>query len=160
MSRPLVLVCEDGDEYLERFVRFFGAEFTFERVTDLAGAHAACGRGPVGLLFDLDFRRLAPDRLVDEAGLTAPRHTPDEARRLAEVQGALILRGLRAAGVTTPALLFADLDDPARVAFLERTLAPLTVVSGGEGLGSVGGRLRSWLAAEGHAPDHRSGKAG
>ena len=153
---PLILVCEDGDVYHERFVRFFGGELAFHRVQDLAGALAACGQRPVGLLFDLDFRRLAPASLVDEAGDTAADRTPDEARRLAEIQGVLILRGLRAAGVALPALLFADLDDPNRVEFLERTLAPLTVIAGGEGLGSVGARLRAWI----HAPDHPAGKAG
>ena len=156
MTRPAVVVCEDGDEYHQRFVRFFGGELAFERVEDLAGALAACGRGPVGLLFDLDFRRLAPARLVDEAGRTAADRPPDEARRLAEVQGVLILRGLRAAGVTLPALLFADLDDPARVVFLERTLAPLAVIAGSVGLGSVGTTLRAWI----DAPDHPTGKAG
>jgi hypothetical protein len=153
--KPIV-VCEDGQEYLERFVRFFGGELQFQRVEDLAGALAACQRGAAGLLLDLDFRRLDPARLVDEGGVTARDRRPDEARRLAEVQGVLILRGLRAAGVTVPALLFADLDDPARVAFLERTLAPLAVIPGSEGLGSVGARLRGWA----HAPDHPTGRAG
>jgi hypothetical protein len=150
-----ILICEDGREYLDRFVRFFGDELSFERVEDLGGALAACRQGAAGLLLDLDFRRLPPTRLVDEAGQSAPDRLPDEARRLAEVQGVLILRGLRAAGVTLPALLFADLDDPARVAFLERTLAPLAVISGGEGLSSVGDRLRTWIA-----PDHPTGPAG
>jgi hypothetical protein len=145
----MILICEDGDEYLQRFVRFFGAEMSFERADDLAGALAAAPRA-VGLLLDLDFRRVPSARLVDEAGQASPDRSPDEARRLAEVQGVLILRGLRAAGVALPALLFADLDDPGRVAFLERTLAPLSVVAGGEGLTSVGARLRAWV----DEPDH------
>jgi hypothetical protein len=141
----LILVCEDGDEYRERFARFFGDEFTFLRVGDCAAALSACAQQPVGLLFDMDFRRLAADRLVDESGATAHARPPGEVRRLSEMQGALILRALRAAGVTIPALLFVDLDDPARAAFLERTLAPLNVVGSAEGLASVGGRLRAWL---------------
>lgn len=151
MSRPLVLVCEDGDEYRERFVRFLGDEFEFLRVDDHASALAACARRPVALLFDMDFRRLAPERLVDESGATRAGRGGEEERRLAELQGALILRALRAAGVTTPALLFVDLEDRARVAFLERTLAPLTVISSAEGLSGLAARLRA-LSAPGRPP--------
>jgi hypothetical protein len=142
--RPLVLVCEDGDEYHERFCRFFGDEFTFLQVQDRAAALAACAQGPIGILCDMDFRRLAPDRLVDESGTAGVPRTADDVRRLSEMQGALILRALRAAGVTTAALLFADLDDPARAPFLERTLAPLLVVTSGESLSAIGERLRAW----------------
>jgi hypothetical protein len=137
-------VCEDGDEYRERFCRFFGDEFSFVRVQDRAAALAACAQRPIGILFDMDFRRLPPDRLVDEAGASGVARTQDDVRRLAEMQGALILRALRSAGVTTPALLFVDLDDPARARFLERTLAPLVVVTSGEALSAIATRLRAW----------------
>jgi CheY-like chemotaxis protein len=143
--RPLVLVCEDGAEYRDRFCRFFADEFTFLRVEDHASALAACAQRPIGILCDMNFRRLAADRLVDETGATGRARTRDDARRMAEMQGALILRALRSAGVTTPALLFVDLDDPSRVRFLERTLAPLVVVASGEALSTIGARLRAWL---------------
>jgi hypothetical protein len=139
--KPLVIVCEDGHEYLQRFSRFLGEELELVRVDDCASALAACGRGPRALLFDLDFSRLAPDRLIDEAGQTASR-LPDESRRLAKLQGILILRALRAAAVTAPALLFADLDDPARAKFLEQSLAPLHVVPSSEGMGAIAARIR------------------
>jgi hypothetical protein len=139
--KPLVIVCEDGHEYLQRFSRFLGEELELVRVDDCASALAACGRGPRALLFDLDFSRLAPDRLIDEAGQTASR-LPDESRRLAKLQGILILRALRAAAVTAPALLFADLDDPARAKFLEQSLAPLPVVPSSEGMGAIAARIR------------------
>jgi hypothetical protein len=58
------------------------------------------------------------------------------------MQGILILRALRAAQVTAPALLFADLDDPGRVKFLEQSLAPLSVVPSSEGMGAIAARLR------------------
>ena len=77
------------------------------------------------MLLDLDFRRTPAERLVDEQG---PAPAPLDAgtrARLAETQGILILRRLRAGGVTLPAVLFADLDDAEQRAFLERTLAPL-----------------------------------
>jgi hypothetical protein len=139
--KPLVIVCEDGHEYLRRFTRFLGEELDLVRVDDLASAKAACHRGPRALLFDLDFSRLPPDRLIDEGGRTAAR-SRDESRRLAQMQGILILRALRAAAVTAPALLFADLDDPARVKFLEQSLAPLQVVPSSEGMGAIAARIR------------------
>ena len=124
---PRFLVCEDGHEYTERFVRLLGGSFRFQRAACFAEARAAAA-ACVGLLLDLDFRRTPPDQLIDENGAASPR--PGETRRhLAEVQGILILRALRATGLTQPALLFADIDDPAQVSYLERTLAPLTVVS-------------------------------
>ena len=141
MSRPLVIVCEDGHEYLQRFSRFLGEELELVRVDDFASARAACARGPKALLFDLDFSRLPPDKLIDETGQTAPR-SRDEARRLAQMQGILILRALRAEAVAAPALLFADLDDAGRVRFLEESLAPLSVVPSSEGMGAIAARIR------------------
>jgi hypothetical protein len=143
--KPLVIVCEDGHEYLQRFSRFLGEELELVRVDDLASCQAACARGPRALLFDLDFSRLAPERLVDETGVAGPR-SRDENRRLAQMQGILILRALRAAAVTAPALLFADLDDPARVKFLEQSLAPLSVVPSSEGMGAIAARIRALRA--------------
>jgi CheY-like chemotaxis protein len=139
-ARPLVLVCEDGHEYLQRFSRFLGEELELVRVDDEASALAACARGPAALLFDLDFSRLPPEKLIDESGQRGPR-TRDESRRLAQMQGILILRALRAAGVRTPAFLFADLDDPGRVRFLETSLAPLAVVPSSEGMAAIRARL-------------------
>ena len=97
-------------EYLERFRRFLGDAFDFCPAHDFSEAHAAAA-GADGLLLDLDFRRTPPERLVDERG---PAPAPLDAgtrARLAETQGILILRRLRAAGVALPAILFADLDD-------------------------------------------------
>jgi hypothetical protein len=151
-SRPLVLVIEDGTDYLDRFTRWLGERFRFARVQRLSAALAACspaaaGGAPVGLLTDLDFRRVPPAELVDEAGRPLdPALHAGEARRLSAIQGILILRGLRAAGVTTPAILFADLDDAARVRFLESSLAPLAVLPSTEALPAIGARLTAWAA--------------
>jgi len=139
--KPLVIVCEDGHEYLQRFSRFLGDELELVRVDDLASAKAACARGPRAVLFDLDFSRLPPERLIDEAGHSGARPR-DESRRLAQMQGILILRALRAAAVTAPALLFADLDDPVRVQFLAQSLGPLQVVPSSEGMGAIAARIR------------------
>jgi hypothetical protein len=142
-GKPPLLVVEDGREYVERFTRSFGAEFELVRADDAVSALAACADGPRGLLLDLDFSRVPADRLVDEEGRTGAR-TKDEARRLAQMQGILILRVLRGAAVTLPALLFADLDDRARAGFLEQSLAPLEVIPSSESLSAIADRLRRW----------------
>jgi hypothetical protein len=141
--KPLWLICEDGTEYLERFERFLGSEFRFLRVTELGALLASVATGVVaGVVMDLDFRRTAPELLVDERGQTATALSPSERRRLSEAQGIFILRGLRARGSRLPALLCADLDDPAQVAFLEQTLAPLAVVPSSESLARIAARMR------------------
>jgi hypothetical protein len=146
-ARASFVIVEDGHEYTERFTRFLGGSFTFVRAGDglEAAALASCaGAGapapPAGLLLDLDFRRTPVDRLLD-AGGERPR-SPAEAAALAPVQGILILRHLRAKGVVTPALLFADLDDRAQSAALEQSLAPLAIVPSSEGLPALAARLR------------------
>ena len=138
--RPRWIVCEDGDEYLSRFQRFLGADFEFVAAAHLQEVlrHAP---GATGLVLDLDFRRSDPSRLVDESGKSRAQVPQGERARLAEVQGILILRVLRSRGFTLPALLCADLDDPARVRRLEVELRPLEIVSGSEGVTQVGARL-------------------
>jgi hypothetical protein len=136
------VVCEDGDEYLTRFRRFLGESFDFLPAHDFTEARAAAGAAQ-GLLLDLDFRRTPPELLVDERG---PAPAPLDAgtrARLSETQGILILRRLRAAGVGLPAVLFADLDDADQRAFLERTLAPLTVAGSRLGIAEIAALLRA-----------------
>jgi hypothetical protein len=130
------VICEDGHEYSERFGRLLGARFSFVRAGDCAAARAACA-GARGLLLDLDFRRTPAADLVDEAGRTSPTRPEGERRRLAAQQGILILRALRACGITLPALLFADLDDPAQAQFLEQSLGPLQVITSSAGLPTI-----------------------
>jgi len=141
---PRFVVCEDGTEYFERFTRFLGEDFTFVPTRDFASALAAAA-GADGLLLDLDFRRTPREHLVDECGPVSPGLDDDRRRRLAEMQGILILRQLRAAGVALPAVLFADLDDDDRLAYLEQTLAPLTIASSQLGIRNIGTLLRTAL---------------
>ena len=136
------IVCEDGDEYLSRFQRFLGGEFDFVAAGDLQAVLRAVP-GSAGVVLDLDFRRTDPSRLVDESGAVRAAISAEERRRLAEVQGVLILRALRSRGVGLPALLCADLDDPAQARRLEHELRPLQVVPGNEGVLEIGARLRS-----------------
>jgi hypothetical protein len=140
---PLFLVCEDGDEYIQRFQRFLGHEFRFLRTSSGAEAHAALAREPIsGLLLDLDFRRLPASELLGEDGPSAGSAATEESARWSAMQGILILQHLRRQGIALAALLFADLDDAEQILYLERTLAPLSVVSSREGLAQLAARLR------------------
>lgn len=142
---PRVLVCEDGEEYTERFTRLLGLRFCFERAQSLAQAQAALGAGPVAaLVLDLDFRRTPPAELVDEAGRAC--RSPADAPRLAAAQGVLLLRALRRQGVGLPALLCADLDDPEQERRVCAELPPLQVVPSSEGLQALAARLAGAVA--------------
>lgn len=143
LRRPRVIVCEDGTEYVDRFRRFLGDAFDFVPAGDFASALAACAQVD-GLLLDLDFRRTPPERLVDEAGATSPALDAGTRLRLAQSQGILVLRALRARGVALPAILFADLDDDQQARFLERSLAPLTVATSSTGLREIAALVRGW----------------
>ena len=145
-ARPRFVVCEDGTEYLDRFQRFLGDAFEFSPARDFESALAAAA-GTQGVLLDLDFRRTPPERLVDESGAAPPDLDAGSRRRLTETQGILILRQLRARGVKLPALLFADIDDSEQARFLERTLAPLTIVPYRLGIVEVAALMRAALSA-------------
>lgn len=145
-ARPRFVVCEDGDEYLQRYARFLDAEFEFVPAGDAAALEDALSAPASGVILDLDFRRTPPELLVDESGETHAALPDEERRRLAESQGILILRRLRARGHAHPALLCADLDDADQIAFLERTLAPLQIVPSHESLVTTAARLRALSA--------------
>lgn len=148
---PLFLVCEDGDEYTQRFDRFLASAFRFRRAASGVEAMAALMQEPaVGILLDLDFRRARPETLVAESGTPATAPTAEEYARWSAAQGILILQHLRRQSITLPALLFADLDDSDQIAYLESTLAPLAVVSSREGLAQLATRLRE--IADGTGP--------
>lgn len=138
-DRPRVLVCEDGDEYTERFTRLLGRRFAFTRAGSFADARRELAGAPFhALVLDLDFRRTPPALLLGEAGRPGE---VDDVHAAASAQGILLLRALRAGGVRTPALLCADLDDPARERLLCAELAPLQLVPSAEGLQEVAARL-------------------
>jgi hypothetical protein len=142
-TRLRFLVCEDGAEYLQRFRRFLGDSFDFFPAHHFREAHAAAPDADA-LLLDLDFRRTPPERLVDEQGLAPAPLDAGTRARLAETQGILILRRLRAAGVALPAILFADLDDAGQRDFLARTLAPLTIAGSRMGIAEIAALLRAF----------------
>lgn len=141
-ARPIFVVCEDGTEYIQRFNRFLGESFDFVPAGDHATARAALAAGAAGILLDLDFRRTPPAQLIDEQGRPAVGIDAGTRARLAETQGILILRRLRADGIATPAILFADIQDDQQAAFLRRTLAPLTLAPSRMGLREIAELLR------------------
>jgi len=140
--RRLFVVCEDGTEYIDRFRRFLGDRFDFVPATDFQTARAALP-GAHGLLLDLDFRRTPSDRLIDQQGRAAAGLDSGTRAHLAETQGILILRRLRAEQIATPAVLFADIDDPQQAAFLQSTLAPLVLAPSRLGLRELAELLRA-----------------
>lgn len=143
MTLPLFLVCEDGHEYTERFERFLRRDFRFLRVADWRSAEAALRvEMPAGLLVDLDFRRTPATDLLGEQGPPKRLPSPEEKSRWSATQGILLLQYLRGRGTKVPALLFADLDDDDQAAYLERMLAPLSIVGSREGLAQLAARLR------------------
>ena len=143
--KPTFIVCEDGTEYLERLQRFLGGEFHFVRAAGLEALRAALGAhgSASGVVLDLDFRRTPTADLVDEGGTPLTEGGAGARARVAAVQGILILRALRSSGVTLPALLCTDIDDPAQLRHVESELAPLSVVPSSESLP----RLKARLAA-------------
>jgi hypothetical protein len=160
VSSPLWIICEDGAEYFERFSRFLDGEFRFLPAGDaaslvllvelgaqealaasIAGREGSASGDVAGVILDLDFRRTAAERLVDEQGRTHAAVAEETRQRLSQAQGILILRLLRARGFGVPVLLFADLDED-QAAYLERTLAPVAIVPSHEGLLQTAARMR------------------
>lgn len=140
---PVWLVCEDGTEYLDRFTRFLGDRFHFVPALDGPELLDRLAAGASGVLLDLDFRRTPRERLVDEQGRSGLALGEEQRRRLAGQQGILILRLLRSRGFRPPVLLCADLDDADQAAYLERTLAPLSIVPSHEGLREIAARMQA-----------------
>ncbi len=141
-ARRRFVVCEDGTEYIDRFRKFLGESFDFTPAGDFATARAALA-GADGLLLDLDFRRTPPACLIDEQGRSAAALDAGSRARLAETQGILILRRLRADRVAAPAILFADIDDEKQTKFLRQSLAPLTLASSRLGVREIAELLKS-----------------
>jgi hypothetical protein len=142
-NRPRFVVCEDGQEYLERFERFLGADFEFAPARDFSTLLAQLERlGSIsGILLDLDFRRTDRAGLVDEHGQTAALVGQEALTQYVTNQGLFILAGLRERGYTHRVLLFADIEDAQQSAYLMRTFAPLDVVPSHVGLRELKLRL-------------------
>jgi hypothetical protein len=140
---PRFLVCEDGDEYIQRFVRFLASRFDFvasqshRQLTE----QLVSSRPVAGILLDLDFRRAPRSELIDERGQALASAASQVQHDLAAQQGICILAAVRREGCVTPAILFADIENPAQTDYLVRRLGPLEVVSSSVGLGELSEKL-------------------
>lgn len=132
MSRPMVLVVEDGHEYTSALERFLGDEFGFVRAGDGAAALDALAAGSFDAVF-LDMRFDRASRLLGDEVALVQRFAGDEqrARRfLEDNQGAYVLAALREAGFTLPAVFSYDFDgEPRRFANLARRHGPLSYLN-------------------------------
>lgn len=129
MSRPAILVVEDGHEYTTNLERFLGEQFRFVRAGDGEAAVAALGVEPFRAVF-LDMRFDRAERLLGDLDALIGRFAGDEARArrfLEDNQGTYVLAALRAAGCTLPVIFSYDFDgEPRRFANLDRRHGPLT----------------------------------
>ncbi|MCB9758826.1 MAG: hypothetical protein H6739_03220 [Alphaproteobacteria bacterium] len=130
MSRPLLLVVEDGTEYTSTLRRFLAEHFDLLRAGDAAEALEALGTRAVAVVFlDMRFDRVPVERLLGDLDELTTRFNgdPERARRFMEDnQGAYVLTALRAAGHRTPVVFSYDFDaEPRRFKNLERLHAPL-----------------------------------
>lgn len=128
-TKTRFVVCEDGNEYLERFERFLSTDYEFVQarcLTELL-SRLSDAETTTAILLDLDFRRTDVSLLVDGEGHPLADASLEERKRLVKSQGIAILACLRRAHTTTRVLLFADLPE-AQSAFIEQRFAPLTIV--------------------------------
>jgi ActR/RegA family two-component response regulator len=110
------MIIEDGDEYLRFFERYL-TEHSYRQVRKLEGCLEALEsqEPPQALVVDLRFDRVPREALtgdVDEVAEELFGGDIDAAwRYIVDNQGFLILRELREAGHTQPALLISELSE-------------------------------------------------
>ncbi|HMA91734.1 MAG TPA: hypothetical protein VKP30_03565 [Polyangiaceae bacterium] len=140
---PRFLLCEDGDEYRERFERFLGARFRF--IQSKHGAellsHLQDYQPIAGVLLDLDFRRTDDSLLVGGDGRPFSGTSREERARIVANQGIAILASIREKHWQTPVLLFADIHDTRQRTYLERAFAPVELIPSHVGLNELQRRL-------------------
>ncbi|MBN1606832.1 MAG: hypothetical protein JW940_09365 [Polyangiaceae bacterium] len=157
--RPRFVVCEDGDEYIQRFVRFLASRFEFvatrshHELSDRLGS----SQPVAGILLDLDFRRTPLADLIDEKGQALACAASQVQHNLIAQQGICILAALRREGCPTPAILFADLESPAQNDYLTGRLGPLEVVPSSVGLGELSTKLAELAQRRASSPCRNGG---
>jgi hypothetical protein len=141
------LVCEDGNEYLERFERFLGDDFNFLQARDFETSMRLLKRDQtvVAILMDLDFRRVPPEQLVDAEGRGIAKRTRAEVAEISANQGIYVLSSLRKNGIDIPVLLFADIDGVDQRKYLQTQFSPVEVVGSHVGLSELKQRLLAFL---------------
>ena len=124
MTRPALLVIEDGHEYEEFAQAFLGEQYEVRAAHSAEEALAELKlRMPAALLVDLRFERASVGDLIGDIDGTARRRfagdTHRAIRHLKEQQGTLVLGALREAGCDAPAVFVHDFP-PRRLANLRR----------------------------------------
>ena len=155
---PRFLVCEDGDEYIQRFARFLASRFEFvaTRSHRQLSERLVASRPVAGILLDLDFRRTPLSELIDESGRTLASAASQVQYDLTTQQGICILAALRREGCAIPAILFADIESPTQTDYLAKRLGPLEVVPSSVGLGELSEKLAGLVQRRPSSP-HRKG---
>ncbi len=101
MTEPLVLIVEDGDEYLDNLQRFVPGS-TYRQAHDAAEALAVLEAEPVSLVYlDMRFDRIPRAQLVGDHAALTQEHNGDPARAwrfLENNQGLFILDSITQAG--------------------------------------------------------------
>lgn len=117
MTTPLVLIVEDGDEYLETLTRL-DAACTWLQAKNAKDAMACVAAQPVACaVLDMRFDRIAREQLAGDFAQTVRQvgGDPERAwRYLAQHQGLYVLAALRSAGWRGPAILAYDFTREAR----------------------------------------------
>jgi len=132
VSRPALLVIEDGHEYQEFAQAFLGERYEVRAAHSAEEALAELERRmPEALLVDLRFERAAVGDLIGDIDGTARRRfagdTHRAIRHLKEQQGTLVLGALREAGCYAPAVFVHDFP-PRRLANLRRLYGKVSAV--------------------------------
>lgn len=132
VSRPALLVIEDGHEYEEFAQAFLGERYEVRAAHSAEEALAALEvQMPEALLVDLRFERAAVSDLIGDIDGTARRRfagdTHRAIRHLKEQQGTLVLGALRDAGCDAPAVFVHDFP-PRRLANLRRLYGKVRAV--------------------------------
>jgi len=125
---PLVLVVEDGHEYITNLTRFLSEHFRFERAGDGPAALERLAAGGVDAVF-LDMKFDRSTRWLGDLEQLERRFAGDSVRAqrfLEDNQGAYVLAGLREAGHTLPVVFSYDFDgEPRRFRNLSTRYGPL-----------------------------------
>ena len=134
MSRPRILVIEDGREYVETLGRYLGAEFEFVRAGHGRAALDALSIATFQAIFlDMRFDRVQLADLLGDQSALATRLGGDLVRVrqfLEENQGTYILAALREANHRLPVVFSYDFDgEPRRWRRIETRFSPVSYLA-------------------------------
>ncbi len=150
----LILVVEDGEEYVQNLTRFLGDVFSFVRAGSGAEALEILSGGVVGTIFlDMCFDRTPRALLLGELDPLVDRFNGDRERAwqfLETNQGTYVLAAVREAGFRQPVIFSHDFDGaPRRFRHLERLYAPVSYLTDTASPEDIRAALAGALSREG-----------